>query len=187
MIPNKSWVGILLVPTLILLLPLAAMQMSDEMAWSPTDFALVWVVLVAAGLTYRLVTRKSLDVAYRAAAGLAIVTALIVVVGNAAVGFIGSENNPANLMYYGVLAVAILGAAIARLQPQGMARALFGTAVAQALVPVIALMISRSEFTPGVAKEFVFNAFFAALFALSGWLFRNSARSAGGPRVASPA
>ena len=42
-------------------------------------------------------------------------------------------------MYFGVLAVGFIGAFIARFQPRGMARALFATAVAQALVPVIAL------------------------------------------------
>jgi hypothetical protein len=41
-------------------------------------------------------------------------------------------------MYFGVLAVGISCALIARLQPHGMARALFATALAQALVATIA-------------------------------------------------
>ena len=59
---------------------------------------------------------------------------------NLAVGIIGTEDNPANLMYGGVLAVGIVGAIIARFQPHGMARALVATALAQALVAVIALI-----------------------------------------------
>jgi hypothetical protein len=43
-------------------------------------------------------------------------------------------------MYIGVLAVGIIGAIVARFRPHGMARALFATALAQALVAVIALL-----------------------------------------------
>ena len=57
---------------------------------------------------------------------------------NLAVGVIGSEENPANLMFGGVLAVGIVGAVVARFRPRGMARALVSTAVAQTTVGVIA-------------------------------------------------
>ena len=50
---------------------------------------------------------------------------------NLAVGIIGSEDNPANLMYGGVLAVGVAGAVAARFRPGGMARALAATALAQ--------------------------------------------------------
>jgi hypothetical protein len=40
--------------------------------------------------------------------GLAVGTALFLVWSNLAVGLIGSENNPANMMYLGVLAVFLL-------------------------------------------------------------------------------
>jgi hypothetical protein len=43
--------------------------------------------------------------------------------------------------------VGIGGAAIARFRPEGMARALFATALAQALVPVIALMFWNPQVT----------------------------------------
>jgi hypothetical protein len=41
-------------------------------------------------------------------------------------------------MYFGVPIVGLVSAAVARLQPNGMARALFATALAQALVLAIA-------------------------------------------------
>lgn len=56
---------------------------------------------------------------------------------NLAVGLIGNEENLANLMYIGVLAVGLIGAAIARLEPGGMARVLFAMALAQTLVPLL--------------------------------------------------
>ena len=83
-------------------------------------------------------------------------------------------------LYFGVIAVGIIGAFIARLEPRGMARALFVTALAQMLVPVIALMIWPPQITSwgaaGVVGVFVLNAFFATLFLGSAWLFRNAAR-----------
>ncbi len=68
--------------------------------------------------------------ACRSAVGVALATAVILMWVNGAVGVIGSENNDANLMYFGVLAVGIIGAVIARFQPRGMALALFATALA---------------------------------------------------------
>ncbi|MBD1919520.1 hypothetical protein H6F77_00070 [Microcoleus sp. FACHB-831] len=78
--------------------------------------------------------------AYRSAIGIAIAAALILVWLSLGVGIIGKDGDPANLMYFGVLAVGIIGAIIARLQPYGMARTLFATAFAQALVTAIALL-----------------------------------------------
>ena len=99
---------------------------------------------------------------------------------NGAVGIIGNEANPANLMYFGVLAVGVIGALVARIQPNGMARALFAMALAQALVPVIALIIWPPQViswgAAGVFGVFVLNAFFVMLFVVSALLFRRAVR-----------
>ena len=97
---------------------------------------------------------------------------------NLAVGLIGNEENPANLMYAGVLAVGLIGAFIARFQPREMARALFATALAQALVPVMAMIIWRRSITGGLVGVFVLNTFFVVLWIGSALLFRH----AGDPR-----
>ena len=123
---------------------------------------------------------KTGNTAYKSAVGLALATPFLLVWVNGAVGVIGNEGNQANLMYFGVIAVGIIGAFIARLEPRGMARALFVTALAQMLVPVIALMIWPPQITSwgaaGVVGVFVLNAFFATLFLGSAWLFRKAAR-----------
>jgi hypothetical protein len=83
-------------------------------------------------------------------------------------------------MYAGVLAVGLIGAIITRLEPRGMARALFTMALAQALVPVIALFISRPTIRlepPGVTGVFVLNAIFVALWVGSALLFLRAART----------
>jgi hypothetical protein len=126
--------------------------------------------------------------AYQVATGIAVAAALVLFLINAAVGIIG--DGPVNLMYLGVLTVGFVGAFIARFQPRGMALALFATAVAQTLVPVIALVIWKAgwqdllidpnspnpPFDPGIAPVFGLNAVFAMLWVVSAWMFRKAAR-----------
>jgi hypothetical protein len=152
---------------LLLLLPLFAMQVTDEVNWGAADFALFGVMLVGAGGTFEVAARMTGNTAYRAAVGVALAAAFILVWMNLAVGIIGSEDNPANLMYGGVLAVGIIGAVIARFQPHGMARALVATALAQALVAVIALIA-------GWGYAFILTGIFVGLWLLSAWLFRKA-------------
>ena len=106
---NKSIIRIALATAFILLLPLLAMQFTDEVVWDLADFAVAGVLLFGAGLTYELIARKAGHIAYRAAVGVAVAAALLLVWMNLAVGIMGNEGNPANLMYTGVLAVGIIG------------------------------------------------------------------------------
>jgi hypothetical protein len=119
-------------------------------------------------------TRSS--TAYRAAIGVALAAACILVWLSLGVGIIGKDGDPANLMYFGVLAVGIIGAVIARFRPYGMARALFAMALAQALVAAIALIARLGLPWSGPAEIVLLNAFFVAMFAGSAWLFRRAAR-----------
>ena len=113
----------------------------------------------------------------KAAVGVALAGTFLLVWVNGAVGLIGSEGNDANLMYFGVLAVGIVGAIIARFQPHGMARALFATALAQALVAMIALIAGWGSPGSGAFEIVALNGFFVALFVGSALLFREAARA----------
>lgn len=115
---------------LLLALPLVAMQFTKDVVWTLRDFVTFGAMLVGACGTYELAARVSGNRSYRAAAGVALATAFFLVWVNLAVGVIGNEGNPANLMYGGVLAIGIIGAILARSQPHGMARALEATALA---------------------------------------------------------
>src|SRR5688572_14590172 len=99
---------------LILLLPLVAMQFTHEVVWDETDFIVFGAMLAVACGTFELAARMTGNILYRAGVGVAVAAAFILVWINLAVGIIGSEDNPANLMYGGVLAVAIAGAKIGR-------------------------------------------------------------------------
>jgi hypothetical protein len=174
------------VVALLLLVPFLAMRydwpvhdpgnpIPERVNWTLSDFVFAGILLFGSALTYELIARKGGTTAYRAAVGIACATGLLLVWINLAVGIIGSEDNPANLMYFGVLAVGFVGAFLARFQPRGMTRALLATALAQLLVPIIAVIIWRPDFNPGVAQVFVLNAFFAALWGVSALLFRHAA------------
>jgi hypothetical protein len=160
----------------LLLLPLVAMQFTDEVNWDETDFAVIGAMLAVACGTYELAARMTGNSAYRAAVGVAVAAAFILVWMNLAVGIIGTEDNPANLMYGGVLAVGIIGAVIARFQPHGMARALVATALAQALVAVIAVIAGMGYPASPPLEILGVTALFTVLWLISAWLFRNAAR-----------
>ena len=134
------------------------------------------LLFVAATLVF-LITRIRGTITYRCAVGLALAAAFIIVWVNLAVGIIGDEDNPANLMYVGALAVGIIGAIIARFRPHGMARALFATALAHVLIAVIVLVAGLGvPGRPGPGVILVFNGFLVALFVGSALLFRHAAR-----------
>ncbi len=162
----------------ILMVPLVAMLFTTEVNWSLFDFIVMGILLFSTGLTYILISKVSDSMAFRTAVGVAVVAGLLLIWVNLAVGIIGSEDNPANLLYVGVLFVGIIGAGITRLQLRGMAHTMFATALAQMLVPVIALIIWRPSLDepPGIVGVFILNAFFAALFVVSALLFRRAAQ-----------
>jgi len=164
------------IAALLLLLPLVAMQFTNEVVWDETDFIVFGAMLFGACGAFELAARMTGNIAYRAAVGVAVAAAFILVWINLAVGIIGSEDNSANLMYGGVLAVGIVGAIVARFQPNGMARALAATALAQASVAVIALVAGMGYPASPPLEILGVNAFFAALWLLSAWLFRRAAR-----------
>lgn len=112
--------------------------------------------------------------AYRSALAIALVAALLLVWLSFGVGIIGADGDPANVMYFGVLAVGIVGAFVGRWQPRGMVRALVATALAQAVVTAIALIAGLGLPWSPPAELLALNGFFIAMFLASAWLFRRA-------------
>lgn len=79
MLEHKSFVRVAGVVGLILLIPLVAMQFSDDVVWSWFDFAAMGVLLGGTGLMLELVVRNVRDTRYRLAIAGAIVLTLLVV------------------------------------------------------------------------------------------------------------
>lgn len=180
---KKRLRAVLLVPTLLMLIPLVANFSVDGFNWGPGDFVFLWAVMVGIGFAYKLVTSKAGNVAHRIATGIALAAGFMIFWGNLAVGFIGSEDNPANLMYFVALLIAAVCSTLSRFTSAGMSRTMFVTALAVFLVPVIALLMRPHDFSPGVAQVFGLNFFFVLMFAVSGFLFRNAGSKSDRDRV----
>jgi hypothetical protein len=162
------------------LLPLGAMQFSGEMDWDETDFMVFGAMLLGVGGLFELVLRGSRDLAFRLGAGVALLAGFLLVWINLAVGIIGSEDNPANLLYFAILALGLVGGALSRFKAPVMARILFAMAVAQALVGAAALLLRWGADAPSFPRAIiVLTVFFAMLWLAAAGLFRRAARGRG--------
>ena len=181
-----TWAGAVF---FLLLIPLIAMQISDDWQWGVFDFVLAFIVLFGAGLTFEFIATKADSLAYKAGVAVAVAGALLLVWVSVAVGIIGDEE-AINMLYLGVIAVGLIGAFIGRFEAQGMARAAYAAAIAQMLVPVIAFAIPSLRDLlmepPGLLGVFALNAVFALFFVGSGLLFQKAARE-GADQCAPPA
>lgn len=155
------------------LVPLAAKLLIAGMLWTPFDF-IVWgvMLLVAAGLC-EIGLRLSGQLAYRAGLVVAVGTSFLIVWSNLAVGIIGSEDNPLNLMFFGVILIPIVGAFLTRFRAKGMALIMAVTAAAQLGTAFVALAHEQILF--------IIVSVFALGWLLSAWLFRKAARDDVGP------
>ena len=149
----------------MLLLPWLAMQLTAEVAWDLGDFIVFAAVLLCACGVMELGARMNDHLAYRAGIAVAAATGFLVIWVNLAVGILGSEHDPANLMFDGVLLVPVLGALAARFRARGMAWTLAATAAAQAVTAGIAVAL-------GYGYEALLIGVFIALWTGSALLFR---------------
>ena len=167
----------LLATATLLMVPLMAMQFTAEVNWTVFDFAVMGALIVGTGVTFELALRKADTIGYRAAAGVALASAFLLVWVNLAVGIIGSSAHGANVLYFGVLTVGGVGSLVARFHPRGMARAMVATALAHAGVGVGALIAGWGSPVHVVGLTGIFSLLFLA----SAWLFQNAAdQGAGG-------
>lgn len=170
----KSIIVIVVATALLLMIPLLAMQFGDQVNWSPLDFVAMGLLLCGTGFAYELVATKGGSTAYRVGVGIACAAGLFLIWVNLAVGLIGNEDNPANAMHLAVIATALIGVSLAAFEPRKMSRAMFATAAAQFLVPVIAMIIWKPEFGFGVVQVLGANSLFVALWVISASLFRHA-------------
>lgn len=174
----KSILGVALIASSVLLIPLVAELFTDEVDWSVGDFVFAWILIFTAGLTYKLASeRMSESTSFRIAVGISVFATLALIWTNLAVGIIGSENNSFNLWYFGVVIVIAVGALIAQFKPQKMVLALLATALAQASI-TLAAFVTGLHLASGssVSEILMINGFFVILFLTSAALFRQAAQ-----------
>jgi hypothetical protein len=103
-IPSRSTIGIVLGAAFILLLPLVAMQITDEVDWGLADFAVAGVLLVGTGLLLQeLATRKAGNIAYQAVA---------TAIGVAAIVLGEADDAPGLVLFGGLLIVGTVALAV---------------------------------------------------------------------------
>ena len=154
----------------LLLMPLAVMPFSDEVNWTPMDFAVMGLLLLVVCTAYEIAARIARNNAYLLGAGIGVGTGFLTVWANLAVGIVGNENNPANDIFFGVVAFAILAALAARLRARDLVWAMVATAAVQGAV---GLYVGWA----GHGPVWVFTGVTMALWLASAALFRASAQS----------
>jgi hypothetical protein len=145
-----------------------------DFPWTLSDFVVMGAMFAITGAVMELAMRSSTDWAHRFGALVAILTGFLTVWVNLAVGMIGSEDNPHNLWFGAVLAIAIAGSLFSR-SPAALSATMAVTALAQAVVSIL-----------GIATDMrgaLFSLAFAGLWLLSAGLFRMAAPrpAVGGP------
>ena len=88
---NKRLIGIVLTTVLLLLVPLMAMQFTNEVNWTSSDFAVAGVLLLGTGIMCELVMRKVNKLGYRIAICVALLAALFLIWAELAVGIFGTS------------------------------------------------------------------------------------------------
>lgn len=169
------------VPTVLLATPAAMMlQAAEGWAWGPVDFVVAALLLYGTTGLIDLAIRRSGSLAYKFGVALAVLAALLLVWINGAVGVIGDENNPANLVFAGVILPAVAGSVLARFRARGMARAmLIACALNAAIAAAVPLFGWGADEPPGTAGLTMLVSGFAAMWGLSAALFARAARDAG--------
>ena len=152
----------------LMVLPVLAIRIAEDSPSDPGDFVFLAILFAGLFAAVELAARVPDRAAYRAATAIAAAAWLIEAWINLAVGTIGSEDNPANLIYAAVLVVPLAGAAAARLRPRAMAFAMAAAALAQLAAFVVAL-------AAGLGFTGPITVFFAGLWLVSASLFRRSA------------
>jgi hypothetical protein len=159
----------------LLLIPLIAMRFTAEVDWTAFDFIAMGVMLALACGAVEAAARMSGRFAYRLGAVVGIGGGFLMTWSNLAVGLIGNEDNPLNLLFFGVLAIGPVGAYVARFRAEGMARTMLAMTIAQIAVGVIAFLTNpRLENLP---MAFGVTIFFGSIWLLSGALFRSVGQS----------
>lgn len=162
----------------LLIAPAIAMRFTDEVQWTISDFVFAGVILIGAGGIAELAVRASRDWSYRIGAGLAVLASVLLFWINGAVGIIGSEDHPANLLYLGVILTAFVGAVVSRFRAGGLSLSMVLAASIQAVIGILAVLRGWGEGSENWPRPvIVLTLVFGLLWLASAALFRRVARA----------
>jgi len=161
---------------LLLSLPAIAMAWfpAAGVDWSGSDFVLMGVMLFIACAVVEVGAHLADNFPYLGGVILAVGAGFVTVWANIAVGMIGDEGNPVNLVFLAILAFAVLGTLVARFQARGMVKVMLVTGAMQALVGLVVALVGLDE-----TRAAILTAGFALPWFLSAGMFQLSANSNG--------
>ncbi len=153
----------------VLMVPLVASRLVEGWNWPAGAFVRVYVLFFVTGMVFALVAKRMGAWSYKAGVGLALAAAFAL--GWSNMVQVADSGHPENLVYYSVLAVGVVGACLARLEPRGLGRTLFAMAATLALIAVIL----PSGAPPDMARRMAIgHGVYVVLFTASGLLFRHA-------------
>lgn len=160
----------------LLITPAIAMRFTEGVRWTTNDFLFAGIILIGAGVIMELAVRASSAWSYRLGAGLAVLASVLLLWLNGAVGVIGPEDHPANLLYLGLMAATFAGALASRFRASGLSLTMASAALLQALTGVLAITRNWGEASESQPRPvIVLSIFFCLIWLASAALFRRAA------------
>lgn len=152
---------------ILLVLPLAMMQVVPDWNWGPGAFVLAGIVIGGPVLLYEVAAKRSTSNAYGLGAAVALATSFVTVWTT----IVRDDGN--GLGFFGAVFTAAACAFVAKCKAEGMARAMLATAGVQAM---LAAMVATAPITEQPIKILMLSGVFCLLWLASAELFRRSAR-----------
>lgn len=159
----------------LLALPAIAMQFTPDVDWTGSDFLFAAVLLGMLGAGMELAVRSARNTPQRLGIALAVLGGFLTLWSNAAVGIIGSESEPTNLLFVGMVVLALVASLALKLRPAGMRWLMAALSAGQFVVGIVAGLWTM----PGHAVEWGVLAFFALIWGASAGAFHRARRLAG--------
>lgn len=159
-----------------LMVPLIASRVVEGWHWGPWAFVFTYVLFFATGMGYALIARRRNFWTYKAAVALALASGFAVFW--ATMVHLSETENPVLLVYYGVLAVGLAGAALSRLEPRGLERSAYVMAAGTGVAWLVTQVLFPVAYADPPDNLGVKHALLALLFVITGLLFRHAGRSA---------
>lgn len=154
----------------LVLTPLVAMQFTTEVNWDEADFIVATIIFGIVGGLIELAVRLSSNWYFRFGAMFAVLSGLMVVWSNLAVGMIGNEENPMNLWFGAVLLIAVAGSIASRFHRSILPYAMAAAGLAQASVGLIAGVLGADP------RGGLFTILLAFLWFIAGGLFQKASK-----------
>jgi hypothetical protein len=168
----KTMLRVALGALAVWMVPVVAAQFVEDWHWGVGGFVRVYVLFFLTGMAIALIARRMDAWSYKLGVGVALVEGFAL--GWSNMVHVADSGNPANLWYYSVLVVGVVGACLARLKAPGLARTLF---VMAATLALIAVMLPSGA-PPYLARNMAIgHAINVVLFTASGLLFRHASRA----------